>query len=138
MGTNRRKQNMTDVDEKRMTAQESEDENSKEKLDLSVIDSDEMPVEQWLAIRKEAGLKIDPEIAEVMWGYGQILDPYGVNPDLPDEASCIGRVYFARSPGSDIWVSFYDLPGDTCKALWQKHNSKLAFSSDPFEDDVPF
>ena len=35
--------------------------------------------EQWLAIRREAGLKIDPETAEVDWTYGQTLDPYGVH-----------------------------------------------------------
>ena len=28
---------------------------------------DQLTVEQWLAIRKEAGLKIDPETAEVEW-----------------------------------------------------------------------
>jgi len=28
----------------------------------------------WLAIRKEAGFKIDPETAEVEWTYGQITD----------------------------------------------------------------
>jgi hypothetical protein len=64
----------------------------------------------WLAIRKEAGLKIDPETAEVHWGYGQTLDPYGVDPDLPEELQQIGREYFARSPGSDVWVHFGDLP----------------------------
>ena len=32
---------------------------------------------QWLAIRKEAGLKLDPETAEVEWCYAQTLDPYG-------------------------------------------------------------
>ena len=37
----------------------------------------------WLAIRKEAGRKIDPETAEVDWIYAQTLDPYGVYPDLP-------------------------------------------------------
>jgi hypothetical protein len=35
---------------------------------------------QWLAIRKEAGLKLDPETAEVEWCYAQTLDPYGGRP----------------------------------------------------------
>jgi hypothetical protein len=40
--------------------------------------SEKAEIEQWLAVRKEAGLKIDPETAEVDWDYGQTLDPYGV------------------------------------------------------------
>ena len=60
--------------------------------------------EQWLAVRKEAGLKIDPETAEVDWTYGQTLDPYGVLDEweLPEEFHQVGREYWARSPGSDI------------------------------------
>ena len=46
---------------------------------------------QWLAIRKEAGLKLDPETAEVEWCYAQTLDPYGVDPDLPEQCQQIGR-----------------------------------------------
>jgi hypothetical protein len=70
----------------------------------------------WLAIRKEAGLKIDPESAEVEWTYAYTLDPYGVE-KLPEELQCVGREYFARSPGSDAWVSFDDLPDATRRAL---------------------
>ena len=83
--------------------------------------------EIWLAIRKEAGLKIDPETAEVEWIYGLTLDPYGVYPDLPEEYQQVGREYFARSPGSDVWVNFDDLPAATDDALWEKHRSNLAF-----------
>ncbi len=43
-------------------------------------DTEHMTVEQWLAIRKEAGLRIDPETAEVMWSYEYVADPYGVDP----------------------------------------------------------
>jgi hypothetical protein len=82
-----------------------------------------LTVDQWLAIRKEAGLTIDPETAEVWWTYAQTLDPYGVYPDLPEECQQIGREYFARSPGNDIWVSFHDLPRETREALWKKHDS---------------
>jgi hypothetical protein len=81
----------------------------------------------WHAIRKEAGLKIDPETAEVLWTYAQTLDPYGVDPELPEELQQFGREYFARSPGSDVWVWFGDLPEATRDALWKKHSSKLAF-----------
>jgi hypothetical protein len=79
------------------------------------------------AIRKEAGLKIDPETAEVEWWYEQTLDPYGVCPNLPEELHQVGREYFARSPESDIWVCFHDLPEATRNALWAKYKSKLAF-----------
>src|SRR5262245_18632929 len=86
-----------------------------------------MKKEEWLRIRKEAGRKIDPETAEVMWVYGQTLDPYGIDPELLEKYYCVGREYFARSPGSDIWVWFGDLPTATGDALWEKHKAKLAF-----------
>ena len=81
----------------------------------------------WLASRKEAGLKIDPETTEVEWTYAQTLDPYGVYPELPEECWQVGREYFARSPGSDVWVWFGDLPDAIRSALWEKYKSKLAF-----------
>ncbi len=80
--------------------------------------ADEIEKKKWLAIRKRAGRKIDPETAEVLWKHGMTLDPYGLDPELPEY--CIGRNYFARSPGSDIWVSFHDLPAATVDALWKK------------------
>jgi hypothetical protein len=82
-------------------------------------------LEEWLAIRKEAGLKIDPETAEVFWSYEVLGDPYGLYPDR--ENLGVGRHSFACSPGSDIWVWFGDLPEATEKALWDKHKRKLAF-----------
>jgi hypothetical protein len=85
---------------------------------------DQMTVQQWLAIRKEAGRKIDPETAEVHWSYMQTFDPYGVYTEPPDECWQIGREYFARSPGSEIWVHFSDLPPATEEALWKKRSSK--------------
>ena len=60
------------------------------------------------AIRKEAGRKIDPETAEVLLGF------------------------FARSPGSDVWVWFGDLSDATRDALWEKYRSK------PFPADLPW
>ena len=92
-------------------------------------------VEEWLAIRKEAGLHINPETAEVDWTYALTLDPYGVEPELPEEYQQVGRTYFARSPGSDVWVWFGDLPEATRDALWAKHRSKLAIPAGlPFFD----
>jgi hypothetical protein len=87
--------------------------------------------------RKEAGFKIDPETAEVEWWYAQTCDPYGIDPDLPAEFQQVGRGYFARSPGSDIWVHFEDLPDATRETLWNKHSRKIAFPAglEPFYDD---
>ena len=82
---------------------------------------------QYREIRRQAGLTIDPETAEVEWSYGLTFDPYGLEKDLPAELQGVGREYFARSPGSDIWVWFGDLPIQTQDALWAKHRSKLAF-----------
>jgi hypothetical protein len=93
----------------------------------SALEVDQMSRERWLAIRKEVGLQIDAETAEVCWTYAQILDPYGVEPELPEEFWQVGRAYFARSPGSDVWVWFGDLPDATRDALWEKHKSHLAF-----------
>jgi hypothetical protein len=69
-------------------------------------------------VQRLAGQEIDPEGAEVCWAYAQILDPYGIDPDLPEECDQIGRVYFARAPGSDVWVWFGDLPEATRERLW--------------------
>jgi hypothetical protein len=89
--------------------------------------NDKMTVDQFLAIGKEAGLKIDPATAEVCWIYAQTLDPYGLGLDIPEEHQQVGREYFARSPGTDVWVVFHDLPGETRDALWARHRRDLAF-----------
>ena len=79
-----------------------------------------IPWDQWLRIRKEAGLRIDPNTAEVTCTYVQTVDPYGVCPDLPEECNQIGKEHFARSPESDIWVVFGDLPNETREKLWKR------------------
>jgi hypothetical protein len=81
--------------------------------------SEKVDVKQWLAIRKEVGLHIDAEIAEVFWTYAQVLDPYGVEPDLSPEFRQTGRDSFAHSPRSDVWVWFGDLPAATLE-LWMR------------------
>jgi hypothetical protein len=98
-----------------------------EKLDTLIEQIEEGAIKRWLALRKEAALQIDPETAEVDWTYAQTLDPYGVEPDLPEEFWQVGRAYFARSPGSEVWVWFGDLPEKIRDALWKKHKSRLAF-----------
>ena len=79
--------------------------------------NDTQTKEELLAVRQAEAKQIDPETAEIDWDWGQILDPYGLDPDLPDECCQVGRIYFARRPGSEIWVCFYDLPTAVGKAL---------------------
>ena len=57
----------------------------------------ESDVKQWLAIRKEARLKINPKTAEVEWRYAQTLDPNGVYPDLPEECQQVGRATYGAT-----------------------------------------
>jgi hypothetical protein len=71
-----------------------------------------------LALRKEAGLMIDPATAEVGWSYGHWFDPYRIDGDLHPETPGYGQLHWARSPGSDMWVWFGDLPKETAMALW--------------------
>ena len=78
-------------------------------------------------ILDEAARKIDPETAEVHWTYGSVLDPYGIYNLGPDDEDNVGRNYWARAPGSDVWVLFGDLPETTRDALWKKHARQLAF-----------
>ena len=54
--------------------------------------------ETWRALLEIAGREIDPENAEIYWRFGQVVDPYGVYPDVPPECDCVGRLYFARNP----------------------------------------
>jgi hypothetical protein len=96
---------------------------STERLQSNIYEK--LTVEEWLAIRKEEGLKIDAGTAEVTWHYAQTFDPYGVDPDLPEELKQIGREYFARSSGGDIWLHFGDLPDEVREALWQRDESKF-------------
>jgi hypothetical protein len=53
------------------------------------------------------------------------VDPYGVLDkwELPEEFDCVGREYFARAPGSDVWVWFGDLPEQTVERLRQRGKS---------------
>jgi len=95
--------------------------------------SEKAETEDWLAIRKEEALKIAPETAEVELCYAQTLDPYGVLDEweLPEEFHQVGRAYFARAPGSDIWVNFRDLPRETRDKLWNRYSRNLAFPAGP-------
>jgi hypothetical protein len=77
------------------------------------------------ALLRVAGQQIDPETAEVEWTHIHLIDPYCVFPlDIVEKHWCVGRGYFARAPGSDVWIEFEDLPDATVEALWQKIDSR--------------
>jgi hypothetical protein len=95
-------------------------------------DGNQISLHRWLGIRKNAARRIDPATADVRWLFGLIMDPYCVNPDLPDECRELDKVYFARAPGSNVWVSFDDLDESVRSALRQRiasilvpHNGEL-------------
>jgi len=90
-------------------------------------DRQTISIEEFLAIRKAEGLKIDARTADVTWWYAQVLDPYDIYNDVPPEYDCVGREYFAQAPESDIWVLFGDLPDQTREALWEANKRELAF-----------
>jgi hypothetical protein len=73
--------------------------------------------------RREAGRKIDPETAEVDYFYVPEIDY-----DVYDMRGFYEEVrkFFARSPGSCIWVSFEDLPYETRDKLWQMIDAGVA------------
>jgi hypothetical protein len=62
--------------------------------------------------------KIDPETAELTWGYANVVDPYGMT---DDEMECIGIEYFVIVCGRA--VAFTDLPDELDAALREKHLS---------------
>ena len=71
--------------------------------------------------RREAGLKIDPEAAEVFVDIREIWDPYYIDPLRPRELKGYpAKTWFARSPGSDVWVYSADLPVATKRALQER------------------
>jgi hypothetical protein len=89
---------------------------------------DDPETKAWLDERKREALLIDQATAEVDWCFGLTLDPYGVIPDLPEELQQVGREYFARRPGSEIWVNFCDLPDEVREKLWKHPNAKPSFT----------
>ena len=59
-------------------------ENEERMTEMTAIETtgNQLTLEQWLEIRKEAGLRIDPETAEVTWSFELTLDPADVSPLL--------------------------------------------------------
>jgi hypothetical protein len=80
--------------------------------------SDIQTKDEWLAVRLAEGKLIDPQTAEVFKTWGDVGDPYGLCPDLSE--SCIGKIFFARRPDSDVCVYLGDLPAAVYEALWNR------------------
>jgi hypothetical protein len=82
-------------------------------------------VQHFYALMELAGQQIDPATCEVDWTWAETNDAYGVHPHLllPSELGAPNRQYFACNPGSDIWVSFDELPDATLKALRHRMQS---------------
>jgi len=96
-----------------------------DETDADPIEEDKKPwtedeIESWLAVRRREGLKIDPKTAKVRSQRGFVHKPYGVYRDLSEDEQMVGSMYFARRPGSHIWVWFRDLPEVTRGKLWQR------------------
>jgi hypothetical protein len=73
--------------------------------------------------RRAEGMRIVAETAEVELFLMVEIDPSTFEPKFDRVRSG----YFARAPGSDIWVEFCDLPDRTREKLWAAHEHKLAF-----------
>jgi hypothetical protein len=84
------------------------------------MNEDSMTKEEFLASRKAAGRVIDVETCKIAWWYAQIVDPYEIESDLPDEAYCVGSICFVVSPESDGPVCVCDLPEDKVRALYAR------------------
>ena len=93
-------------------------------------------LEQLDAIRKEAGRRIHPETADVYWRFVYLHDPYGDGLEIPEEYRCVGRAWFACSPGIDIWVWIDDLPKTTRDALRGKSEDDRNEDELPWEDEA--
>ena len=70
--------------------------------------------------RVQMGHRIDPATARVFFLYAKTMDPYGDDPDLPEEMQQVGREYFAVDPANGIAVALFDLPDETRDALEEK------------------
>ena len=75
--------------------------------------------------RRQIGVTIDPAIAETIFWYADISDPYCIL-DPVFHLGQVGREHFARNPGGE-WVHINDLPEATGKALWERDGRKLVF-----------
>ena len=84
--------------------------------------------EDFLALIKEVGARIDPETAETVWVPRDPFDPYGIYPAVPSQH--ITELCFVDAPDSRISIWIGDLPDRTGRAL----RLKLAKEGVPLTD----
>jgi len=76
--------------------------------------------QHWVSTRKEAGRAIDIETCELGRWAAYDADPYGAQPDLPEEMKQVGTNRFVRSPESRGWVWEGDLPSASVQAMYER------------------
>lgn len=108
-------------------------------LESPVGDDSGLTNRQWLEIRKEEGMRIDPETADVLWFNVLTDDPYEIGVPREYDDIDLSRKAFARNPGSDIWVLFRDLPQGTLRRLKERLEREERHARDSlYESDLPF
>jgi hypothetical protein len=85
-----------------------------------------LEIKEWLETRRLEGQKIDPETAEVIFLCTPVLDPYELSAIVRERYGCVGRSWFARARGSEIWVWFGDLPQQTKERLANRRYGAFA------------
>jgi hypothetical protein len=81
-------------------------------------------IDDFLAKVRIEALKIDPATAEVAMSRGFLNDPYGIYGYPENLTYLFVKMEYARNPGSDIWVSFEDLPDETIEKLENRKGRK--------------
>jgi hypothetical protein len=79
---------------------------------------------EFFMMRKEAGLRVDPETAEICREWRESFDPYDVLGSVPPECQSVGSEWFARAPSTNEWVLFEHLPPATRAMLMAKDIKK--------------
>jgi hypothetical protein len=98
-------------------------------------EANQAEITAWLQIRADEAKRIDPETAEFTWWYAQTADPYGVYDDTPAQESVVGREYFVRNKGSDIWVLLAHVPLSVQDAIWKRVSTMTPEELDPWPFD---
>jgi len=88
-----------------------------------------MTPQEFIAERREAAKRLDPETATVFGQSVDVSDPYGVYGNAA--YGCIGRLLFACSPDTGA-IEFGDLADETRESLEERMKSG-AFDADELD-----
>jgi hypothetical protein len=91
-----------------------------DEYELNLTTEHRKAIDDFLAEVRIEALKIDPATAEVAMSRGFLTDPYGIYGYPENLDYTFVKICYARNPGSDIWVSFEDLPGETVEKLMKR------------------